>query len=156
MVLVLHVSTSHARPSFVLTAVAMCAAQRKPEAERGLQDFLVMPADLPAPARASAGTTPVATTAVTDTVSRERRKMAEARASAASKSGLVIPPPPVQPGLAAADYAQARPKPPTTVAWEMPAAWPTEAADAQPIKLPRQNKVTQVRCSSVSIAIACC
>lgn len=103
-----------------------------------------MPADLPAPARPAPAPAPVVTTAVTDTVSRERRKVAEARASAASKSGLVIPPPPLQPGLAAADYAQARPKPPTTVAWEMKAAWPTEADPAQPIKLPRQNKVTQV------------
>lgn len=105
-----------------------------------------MPADLPAPARPAPAPapTPVVTTAVTDTVSRERRKVAAARASAASKSGLVVPPPPLQPGIAAADYAQARPKPPVVVSWEMEAAWPTEALPTQPIKLPRQNKVTQV------------
>lgn len=103
-----------------------------------------MPADLPAPARPAPAPAPVVTTAVTDTVSRERRKVAAARATTASKAGLVVPPPPLQPGIAAADYAQARPKPPAAVSWEMEAAWPTEAVESQPIKLPRQNKVTQV------------
>jgi hypothetical protein len=112
-----------------------------------------MPAELQAPSQRAQPAAPAlvathpaksAASAVTDAVAKARKRAAEARATHAPSNGLVVPPPPMQSGLSAIDYANIRPRPVSMVRWDLQPGWPGEADDVQPIKLPRQTKVQQV------------
>lgn len=81
-----------------------------------VQDFLVMPAEMPAPKAAPVATPSKyqAPAAVSAAVIRERRKAADARSRISVKSGITVAAPPIQPGLVEINYAQVRPLPQQT------------------------------------------
>jgi hypothetical protein len=108
-----------------------------------LQDFLdlVLPSEAPMAAMA-AKATEKSQSSVNEMTTRARNK-AQEQYSKPPANGLTVPPPPQQRGLQMLDPQRIRP-PMAVVNWQMPPAWPSEALEGQPIKLPRQTKVQQV------------
>jgi hypothetical protein len=80
---------------------------------------------------------------VADVAAHARRKALESQARAPA-NGLVVPAPLQQRALAMLDVSQVRAYLPM-INWDLPPAFPGEAAPEQPIKLPRHSKVMQVR-----------
>ena len=105
---------------------------------------LVSAAAAPAAAQAPAAKSAAPAT-VAEVAARARSKAQEQQARAPI-NGLVVPPPPLQRGLAMLDPSQVQAAMPV-IDWNLPPAFPSEAGPAQPIKLPRHSKVMQVRCA---------
>lgn len=120
-----------------------------------LQDFLdlVLPSEAPM-ATMAAKATAKSQPSVTEMTSRARNK-AQEQYSKPPANGLTVPPPPQQRGLQMLNPQRIRPLMPV-VNWQMPPAWPSEALEGQPIKLPRQTKVQQVRHNHRHAALSPC